>query len=153
MPAQPPHPSARPLLHRKVMMRLAMLGMASSQLFNELFPDLANHKDKKKRHYTPVKFNRLLTSPSRCDQDTRRRMEELLALPVGALTDRVPLAVIGVVPVPPGYEPEGAKAPDDSDVEEGGPFASTFGTLLTVSRSVEAPTELLRPLTPTEAWL
>lgn len=142
MPGTPPHPRTRTLLHRKVHMRLAALGMSASHVSAELFSDT----DPKNRS---AFFNRLLKGRYRCDETRRRRLEALLSLPTGALADDVQLGVVGCIPIPDDVAPEsGHRAPDADDVQPGAAFGDAGDVLRLAGRSLGAVVEVLKPVTP-----
>lgn len=130
MPAAPPSPASRTILWRKVQGRLAVLGMTASHIIGDLL-------DGDSRHYTAVRFNRLLKFPARCDADTRFKLERLLRLPAGALCDQCPVDVVLAYPVPEDLAAKPAdKAPDSSDVVDG-PYQTSLDALLVAHELAE----------------
>ena len=137
MPGLPPKPATRSLLHRKVHMRLAALGMGAAHVSGLLFADA----DPKNRS---AFFNRLLKHPHRCDVVRRLHLERLLTLPVGTLLDQVPIAVVGCVPVPVECLPEpGREGPGAGDDEMPDGCALQVAT-----RSIDAVVVVLGGVTP-----
>ena len=127
-------------------MRLGALGMAPATFLELTFPEMLADM---KRHSVNIWLQRRLTRPHLIDEVTRRRVESTLCLPVGMLTDGVPLGAIALVPVPAEYMPEpGHTSPGDGDVATGAPFADTFGRLTSTFGLLPAAEGLLAPLTP-----
>lgn len=145
MPAKAPHPVTRPLLWRKVNLRLAALGMVTAQLVPRVF---APEEVADRLHYCFVRLARWLENPQRVDWELRRTLETALALPVGALADDIPLAVVALAPIPDPYAPDPKhQAPGADDVQ--GPNADDLARLRTTHEMTALARSVIDPITPT----
>lgn len=99
------HPTRRPMLWRKVQVRLAALGMTQFHLTLRLWPEVEFARGNDRRLFSK-RLSWWLASPSAVTPEYRERLEDALELPRGALLDVVPLHAVGAVPVPPAYEPD-----------------------------------------------
>jgi len=144
-----PHPRERTLVWRKVNMRLAALGLLQGYLIEQLYADeiRAAPGDKKVRHTLALRLQGRWKSPSSIRPEFRRKLEDELALPTGALCDEVPLAVVALCPIPAGFTPGQARSPGNDDVADG-PFASTFARLREAGATVALISTVLSALTP-----
>lgn len=123
-------------------MRLAMLGLTSASVVDALFGDVES------RHHRSVTLGRKLKSPRLIDVEMRRRMEGVLSLPVGALCDHMPLAVVALAPVPSEFSPAEFPSPDAEDTEEGGAFASTAAVVANAAQGLAPLSAHVARVTP-----
>lgn len=147
-------PAERPVLWRKIMVRLGALGLDTSYLCEAVYGEEVK-RGERSRHYAMVNMRRKAMGTLRMTVNERRQFEAALALPVGALVDAVPLEVVAVMPVPPSHEASVGLGPCDDDCIETGVAApaptSAWEPVAKAVKaaSVRAARTVLAPLVPT----